>query len=63
MAAAHHGSTPAAWTGVTLALVGFLAGGVGLVISNWVVFWVGAGVVVASALVSKLMQAAGLGGR
>lgn len=63
MAAADHGSTPAAWTGVALALVGFLVGAAGLVVHNWVVFWVGVGVVVASVLVSKILVAAGLGGR
>lgn len=56
-----HGSTPAAWTGVTLALLGFAVGGVGLVVHNWLIFWVGAGLVVASLLVSKLMHVAGLG--
>ena len=27
---AHHGNTPAAWTGVAIVLVGFVIGGVGL---------------------------------
>jgi hypothetical protein len=58
---ARHGSTPAAWTGVLLALAGFLTGGIGLIMGNWVVFWVGAGLVVASVIVAKLMQMAGLG--
>jgi uncharacterized protein DUF6704 len=61
--AAHHGSTPAAWTAVTLVLVGFLLGGAGLILNNWLLFWVGAGVVAASVVVGKLLQVAGLGER
>jgi hypothetical protein len=59
--AAHHGSTPAAWTAVTLVLVGFLLGGAGLILNNWLLFWVGAGVVAASLVIGKLLQVAGLG--
>ena len=60
---AAHGSTPAAWTGVTLVLVGFALGAIGLVIDNWLLFWAGVAVVAAALVVSKLMQVAGLGGR
>jgi hypothetical protein len=63
MAAAHHGSTPAAWTGVTLVLVGFLVGAAGVIMTNWLVFWIGVGLVAAAVVVGKLMVAAGLGGR
>ncbi len=56
-----HGSTPAAWTAVVLVLIAFLVGAVGLVIADWVVFWVGAGLLVVSGLVGKIMQAMGLG--
>ena len=59
---AHHGNTPAAWTGVTIILIGFVVGGIGLMIGNWVVFWVG---VVIGALIGpvagKVMQALGMG--
>ncbi len=60
---AQHGSTPAAWTAVTLVLVAFLVGAAGLIMGNWVIFWVGAGLLVASALVAKVMQHLGLGTR
>ncbi len=56
-----HGSTPAAWTAVVLVLIAFMVGAVGLVIANWLVFWVGAGLLVVSGLVGKIMQAMGLG--
>lgn len=61
--ASHHGSTPAAWTAVVVCLVGFLVGGVGLVMQSWVAFWVGAAFIVASVVVGKVMQAMGMGGR
>jgi hypothetical protein len=37
----NHGNTPAAWTAVTIALAGFVVGGVGLMADSMVVFWVG----------------------
>ncbi len=61
MTAAHHGSTPAAWTGVVLALAGLGVGAAGLVIGNWLVFWLGAALVVASVLVAKILATTGLG--
>ncbi len=38
---AHHGNTPAAWTAVTIVLVGFVVGGLGLVVDSMPMFWVG----------------------
>ena len=63
MADHHHGSTPAAWTAVTLALVAFCVGAVGLVVGNWPTFWAGAVLLVLSGVVGKVMQAMGLGAR
>lgn len=63
MPEAHHGSTPAAWTTVTVALVACLVGAAGLIAQNWVVFWVGAGLLVVAGIVGKIMQAMGLGAR
>ena len=39
----NHGNTPAAWTGVTVALLGFLVGGIGLMLDpvSMTLFWVG----------------------
>jgi hypothetical protein len=61
MAQAHHGNTPAAWTAVSVALVAFLVGAVGLVVDSYLVFWIGVGILVASAVVGKVMQAMGMG--
>lgn len=60
---AHHGSSPAAWTAVILALVAFLVGGAGLIMDNWLVFWVGAGLLAASVIVGKVLSLMGLGTR
>ena len=40
---ANHGNTPAAWTAVTVAMLGFVVGAVGLMLDpiSWVVFWIG----------------------
>lgn len=58
----NHGNTPAAWTAVIVALVGFVVGGVGLMLSpvNMVVFWVGVAIVVVAGVVFVAMDRAGL---
>lgn len=57
-----HGSSPAAWTAVLLALAGFTIGGIGLIPEpNWVLFTVGCVLAVLAAPVGKIMSAAGLG--
>ena len=58
---AHHGNTPAAWTGVLIILVGFVVGGIGLVIDNWPVFWVGAALGPIGIIVGKIMAMMGHG--
>lgn len=58
---AHHGNTPAAWTAVTIVLVGFVVGGIGLVVDSWPMFWVGVALAPIGALVGKVMQRMGLG--
>ena len=58
---AHHGNTPAAWTGVTIILIGFVIGGIGMIIDQWTLFWVGVVLVPVGAIVGKIMQKMGLG--
>ncbi|PRX98524.1 HGxxPAAW family protein [Allonocardiopsis opalescens] len=59
-----HGHTPAAWTAVTIMIIGSAVGGVGIIATGGGV-WLWTGVAVAIAvvglIVGKLMQAAGLG--
>ena len=58
---AHHGQTPAAWTGVTIALVAFLVGGIGLVIDNLPTFFIGLVLLAASPVVGGVMSKMGMG--
>lgn len=58
---AHHGNTPAAWTGVVLILIGFTVGGLGLVLDNWLVFWIGVAFAPIGMIVGKVMQTMGMG--
>jgi hypothetical protein len=58
---AHHGNTPAAWTGVTIILVGFVVGGIGLIIGSWLVFWVGVVLWPIGLIVGSVMARMGMG--
>jgi hypothetical protein len=58
---AHHGQTPAAWTGVIIALVGFLVGGIGLVVDAMTVFYVGCVLLLLSVVVGGVMSKMGMG--
>ncbi len=63
MSAEHddHGSTPAAWTAVTIIMIAFVVGGVGVLISQPVVFWAGVVLAVVGIVVGKVMQMMGMG--
>ncbi|MCX4582840.1 HGxxPAAW family protein [Streptomyces sp. NBC_01481] len=61
MAGSSHGHTPAAWTGVTIACIGFCIAGVFMVAANPVGFWGGIAVVFLGGIVGGAMKAAGLG--
>ncbi|MEV4612903.1 HGxxPAAW family protein [Kitasatospora sp. NPDC049258] len=61
MSAAAHGHTPAAWTGVTIAFIGFTVSGVAMIIPSIPLFWAGLVVVLAAGVVGKAMAMAGLG--
>lgn len=58
---AHHGNTPAAWTGVVIILVGFAVGGLGLVLFNWWMFWAGVLLWPIGLVIAKIMQKMGMG--
>lgn len=57
-----HGNTPAAWTGVGVALIGCLVSAIGCVWSSqfWL-FWVGLAIVVIGAVLGGVLSAMGLG--
>jgi hypothetical protein len=58
---ANHGNTPAAWTAVTIALAGFLVGGIGLMADTMVVFWIGIALMPAAIVVGTVMARMGYG--
>ncbi len=57
----NHGQTPAAWTAVSIMMVGFLVGCIAVVFLNWVMLGVGFAIVVVGAVVGKVMQMMGMG--
>ncbi|MFD8864101.1 HGxxPAAW family protein [Streptomyces sp. NPDC059590] len=61
MAGNNHGHTPAAWTGVTIAFIGFCVAGAFVVLANPIGFWAGMVVVALGGVVGVAMRAAGLG--
>ncbi len=58
---AHHGNTPAAWTAVTIVLIGFVVGGIGLVIESMPVFWIGVALGPIGTIIGVAMSKMGYG--
>ncbi|MER5939749.1 HGxxPAAW family protein [Streptomyces sp. NPDC001928] len=61
MAGSSHGHTPAAWTGVTIAFIGFCVSGAFMVLDQPAGFWAGLGVVVLGGVIGWVMSAMGMG--
>lgn len=61
MADSSHGHTPAAWTGVIIAFIGFCVAGAFMVMGDPVGFWAGMALLAVAAVVGGAMSAAGLG--
>ena len=61
MAGSSHGHTPAAWTGVIIAFIGFCVAGAFMVAANPLGFWAGIAVVLLGGVVGLAMRATGLG--
>jgi hypothetical protein len=58
----HHGRTPAAWAGATVAFIGILVGGIGMVPTiHWVVFSIGAALFVLGGILTLVLRKLGLG--
>ena len=56
-----HGNTPAAWTAVSVAMLGFVVGAVGLLLHpiSMTIFWIGVAIGVGSLLVFAVMAKLG----
>ncbi|MDQ1044680.1 HGxxPAAW family protein [Streptomyces sp. V4I2] len=61
MAGSSHGHTPAAWTGVIIAFIGFTVSGAFMVLAQPAGFWGGLVIVVLGGVVGWIMRAMGLG--
>ncbi|KOU69674.1 membrane protein [Streptomyces sp. MMG1533] len=61
MAGSSHGHTPAAWTGVIIAFIGFTVAGAFMVLAYPAGFWGGMAIVVLGGVVGWIMRAMGLG--
>jgi len=57
----NHGNTPAAWSAVVVALLGFLVGSIGLMLTpiSYVIFWIGVVVVVAAGVLFVVLSKLG----
>jgi hypothetical protein len=62
---AHHGNTPAAWTAVVVAMIGFVVGGVALMMSpvSMTFFWVAVVVTALALPIFVVMTKMGFGER
>ena len=58
---ANHGSTPAAWIAVSIVLAAFVVGGIGLILQNMVVFWIGVALAPIGGIVGMVLTKMGLG--
>ncbi|MFE5601518.1 HGxxPAAW family protein [Streptomyces coelicoflavus] len=61
MAGSSHGHTPAAWTGVIIAFIGFCIAGMFMVAAQPWGFWAGMAVVLLGGVVGYIMKMMGLG--
>ena len=57
-----HGNTPAAWSAVTVAMLGFVVGGIALMLDpvSMPLFWIGCAIGAASIVVFAVMAKMGL---
>ena len=63
MATGHddHGSTPAAWTAVTIIMLAFVVGGIAFLVAQPWLFWVACALAVVGVVAGKVMQMMGMG--
>ena len=56
-----HGNTPAAWAAVVVGILAFVVGGIGLVMRNEMVFWIGVALAPLALLLLVVMNKMGFG--
>lgn len=57
----NHGQTPAAWTAVIIATLGFLVGAYAIVISSPLLFWISVAIIVVGGIAGWVLKAMGFG--
>lgn len=57
----NHGNTPAAWSAVVVALAGFVVGGIGLMVSSMLMFWIGVALAPVALIVLGILTKMGYG--
>ena len=59
-----HGNTPAAWTAVAVGLLGFVVGGIGLMLDpiSMFIFWIGVAIGLGALVVYAVMSKLGYNG-
>ena len=57
----HHGRTWAAWVGSTIALIATIVGGIGVMVQNWPVFWIGIALLVVALIATAVLKKMGYG--
>ncbi|WP_028645668.1 HGxxPAAW family protein [Nocardioides sp. URHA0020] len=57
----NHGNTPAAWTFVAVAMLGFVVGAAGMMLEpiSWTIFWIGVAISLASLVIFAVMARLG----
>jgi hypothetical protein len=58
---ADHGHTIAAWTAVSIAMIAFLVGCIGVVIASPMVFWIGIALLPVAGIAGKVLALMGYG--
>ena len=48
-----HGASMGSWIATLVIVVGFLVGGIAMIIWNWPMFWIGVGVVVVGCILAR----------
>ncbi len=57
MSSSGHAGRPSSWVAVSVIFIGFLVGGIALPIGpNWILFWVGVGIVVVGGVIALLVD-------
>lgn len=57
----NHGKNPAAWTMVTLVLIGSLVSAIAVVFARPLFFWIGIAIVAAGGIAGLILRSAGFG--